>query len=114
MVRCVTRYIARLSLKRTGWRPGRSPRLPAQSGTPTNNLAAKAILCGKRDGLVRRKSAICKILVTGSAEPGALRLVLLGLGLRGPSILSILFAASWEAVGPRKGRSPLTGNFSAT
>jgi hypothetical protein len=36
------------------------------------------------------------------------------MGLRGPSILSILFAASWEAVGPRKGRSPLTGNFSAT
>src|ERR1700722_10973062 len=30
--------------------------------------------------------------------------------LRGPSILSMLFSALWEAVGPRRGRSPLTSS----
>jgi hypothetical protein len=34
--------------------------------------------------------------------------------LHRPSRLSMLFSALWEAIGPRKGRSPLTSGFSPT
>jgi hypothetical protein len=54
-------------------------------------------------------------LDTRGSPPWQILLGILGSSyLRRPSILSMLFSALWEAVGPRRGRSPLTSSFDST